>query len=177
MTNDAAAGAVPSQVPPKKEGIGKYILFATLGCGFLVGLIALVVFLVFKMTGGPVRVVNAQLEALREKEFDKAYGFCSGGFKQNTRFVEFQKFVENYPILKDAKDYSCPKREISGNTAELQGTVNGNDGLAMAAEYRLVKERGEWKVEYIRLSSTGVAVRTNKTDQEGERERQEGEQQ
>ncbi|HJZ13183.1 MAG TPA: hypothetical protein VJ521_13595, partial [Acidobacteriota bacterium] len=56
----------PPPATKKKEGIGKYIAIGGLGCLLLLGFIGAIVFVVFKLTGGPVKVVNQQLDALRE---------------------------------------------------------------------------------------------------------------
>ena len=147
----------PPPATKKKEGIGKYIAIGGLGCLLLLGFIGAIVFVVFKLTGGPVKVVNQQLDALREGDREKAYSYCSTAFQQNTNFAAFSAFVDSNPILKNASAFSSANREISGGVAKLSGTLKGTDGASLPAQFQLVKENDQWKVLYINVSVSGVA--------------------
>jgi hypothetical protein len=156
----------PSQDTPakKQEGIAKYVLLAGAGCLLIVAFGVGIFFFVWQMTSGPVDVVNEQLAALREENLEKAYSLCSSAFRNKTNKEDFRKFVKKHSILQNAKDYFSFRRNISGNTATLNGSIRGEDGSAQPAEYRLVKEGGKWKVLYINISPSGVAAQEESSD-------------
>jgi hypothetical protein len=158
--------------PPEKEGLAKYILLAAGGCSILLLIFGAIIWFVFRVTAGPVDIVNRQLNAISSGDVDKAYSYCSGAFKDNTNLEAFRNFVESYPILKSASEYSANNREISGNMATLKGSIKAKDGSSLPAEFRLTKENGAWKVQYISMSPSGIANQQSQKSQP--RETQEG---
>ena len=154
------SGPSPEKIfapPPEKEGMAKYILMAAGGCLILLLIFGTIIWFVFRVTAGPVDIVNRQLNAIRSGDVDKAYSYCSGAFKENTNLEAFRNFVESYPILKSATEYSSLNREISGSMATLKGSIKAKDGSSLPAEFRLTKENGAWKVQYISMSPSGIA--------------------
>lgn len=161
------AGPSPERIfapPPEKEGIAKYVLMAAGGCLTLLLLVGAILYFVFRITAGPVDVVNQQLNALRGGDIDKAYSYCSTAFKENTNLEAFRNFVESYPLLKSSIEYSSYNREISGNLSTLKGSIKAKDGSALPAEYRLIREKGSWKVQYISLAPSGIANQQEESD-------------
>jgi hypothetical protein len=150
----------PAPVPPKKEeGIGKWALIAGGGClAFLLfaGAIGFFIYYVFYLTGDPLKVVNQQLVAMREDNLEKAYEYCSSGFKNITNYQNFQSFVRGNPQLTNSKEFSSNNRSIENNVAKLKGNLISQDGGTTPAEYHLVKEDRVWKVQYIDLGATGI---------------------
>lgn len=151
---------LPPALPPKKEeGIGKYVLLIGGGCFLLLlfaGAIGFFVYYIFNATADPLKVVNLQLGALRENNLEKAYSFCSVGFKQNTNYENFQSFVNGNPQLKNSKEFTSNNREIEQGTAKLKGNLVADTGSTAPAEYHLVREGRAWKVQYIDLGAAGV---------------------
>jgi hypothetical protein len=139
----------------EKKSPTKWIV---LGCGG-----CLVVFLVFFAlmfgtvwiaTSGPVKVIDAQLAALNEGDLQKAYDFCSQGFKNATSFEKFKAFVEANPQVFKSKDSSFTKRNISGNQGTFRGTITGQDGTVTPVKYTMVKEGESWKILGIDLKTS-----------------------
>lgn len=154
---ESPQGPYPPGAPPppsaKKEGIGKYILLAGVGCLLLLGLIGAIVFLVFKFTAGPVDVVNKSLAALREGKVEEAYAMCSKEFQRSASLDDFRNYVERYSILKNAKEFSSYNREVSNGVATLNGNIKGKDDSTVPAVYKLVKEGGGWKILYMNITA------------------------
>ncbi|MCI0416207.1 DUF4864 domain-containing protein [bacterium] len=148
--------------PPQEAGIGKYALIAGAGCLLLLifgAAIGIFVYYIFKVTGDPLKVVNMQLNALKENNMEKAYSYCSENFKQITNYQSFQDFVSGNPQLKNSKEFTSNNREIEQGVAKLKGNLVSMEGSASPAEYHLVKEGRSWKVQYIDLGNTGLAQR------------------
>jgi Domain of unknown function (DUF4864) len=152
--------AVPPPLPQKEEGVGKYVLIAVGGCLVMLmfaGTVGFFFWYIFKATADPLKVVNLQLAALRQDDLEKAYSYCSTGFKQITNYQSFQNFVKGNPLLKNAKEFKSMTRAIEQGTAKLKGSLVSNDGGSTPAEYHLVREGRDWKVQYIDLGAAGAA--------------------
>lgn len=151
----------PMPAPPKKEeGLGKYALIAGGGCLLLMFFAAAVgffIYYIFQITGDPLKVVNQQLAAVRDNDLEKAYSFCSIGFKQITNFQNFQSFVQGNAHFKSSKEFTSYNRSIEQGVAKLKGNLVSAEGSTLPAEYHLVKEGRSWKVQYIDLGSSGTA--------------------
>ena len=151
----------PPPTPKKDEGIGKYALIAGGGCLLLLFFAAAVgffVYYIFQITGDPLKVVNQQLAAMRDNDIEKAYSYCSNGFKQITNYQNFQSFVNGNPHLKNSKEFTSLNRSIESGVAKLKGNLVSNSGSSLPAEYHLVKEGRSWRVQYIDLGSSGTAL-------------------
>ncbi len=154
---------VPPPVPPPKPqeaGIGKYALIAGGGCLLFLIFAAVVgffIYYVFKVTADPLKVVNLQLEALKDNNLEKAYTYCSANFKEITNYQNFQTFVSGNPLLKNAKEFTSSNREITQGVAKLKGNLVSKEGSTFPAEYHLVREGRSWKVQFIDLGKSGLA--------------------
>jgi hypothetical protein len=151
---------MPPPVPKKEEGIGKYALIAGGGCLLLLlfaGAIGFFVYYIFQKTGDPLKVVNQQLAAIRENDLEKAYSYCSDGFKKITNYQNFQSFVQSNAAIKDSREFTSYNRSIEQGVAKLKGNLVTMTGSTTPAEYHLVKEGPSWKVQYIDLGAAGTA--------------------
>jgi hypothetical protein len=117
--------------------------------------IAVIVYVVISMTNVLIEPVARQLAALKAGDMDSAYAETSEAFRQATTKEAFGKFVDEYPILRDAADHSFPTRNINNNEGYLRGSLTSSTGGVTPIEYRLVKENGFWKVIYINVNPSG----------------------
>ena len=99
-----------------------------------------------------------QLTALRNNDIDRAYSYCSLRFSESQLAEKiFLDLVEDYPILKNAKEFSSMDRSKNvGGITILKGTITGQDGSKLPAEYQLVRENEKWKIQFVRLSPAGI---------------------
>src|SRR5688572_15878785 len=120
---------LPPPLPPatkKEDATGKYILIAVGGCLMLLlfaGAVGFFVYYIFQLTGDPLKVVNEQLTALREDDLEKAYSYCSTGFKQITNYDNFGSFVRGNPHLQNSKEFKSYNRSIEQGVAKLKGKL------------------------------------------------------
>jgi hypothetical protein len=145
--------AAPPPPPPPKAGVGKYIALAGVGCLLLLGIIGAIVFLVFRLTAGPVDVVNKHLKALADGKIGEAYAMCSREFQKATSLEDYRNFVERYSILKNASKFSSNDRKIENGVANLNGKIEGKDDSSVPALFKLVKEGGSWKILYVNITA------------------------
>lgn len=141
--------------PPERQRLSTWTWVA-LGCGTLLvlGVIAVVlfIFLILRVTGGPVEVANVQLDALRKGRIEKAYNYGSIDFKNSVSLARFKEFVKANPSLTENRRASFNMRKIENNTAVISGTLESSEGAVTPIEYRFVKENGEWKILNINLN-------------------------
>jgi len=155
---------LPQTPQRKEEGAGKYVLLIAGGClMFLLfaGAVGFFVWYILNATADPLKVVNLQLDALHQNDLEKAYSYCSVGFKQYTNYEKFQSFVNGNPALKDAKEFSSADREVEQASAKLKGNLVNASGAKTPAEYHFVKEGRAWKIQYINLGESDGAVTQN----------------
>lgn len=105
----------------------------------------------FWATKGIIDVVREQLGALRNQDYIKAYSLTSKDFQKTTSLEDFKVFVDGNISLKENEDASFNSREASAGFGTLIGVLRARDGTATPVEYWLVKEDGEWRIEYIVL--------------------------
>ena len=75
--------------------------------------------------------------------------------------------VEDYPILKNAKEFSSNDRSKNvGGLTILKGTITGGDGSKLPAEYQLVRENEKWKIQSVKLSPAGMSVENDAEPQQ-----------
>lgn len=125
--------------------------------------IVIVILLALFFTQGIADTAKSQLKALRDGDMIKAYSYTSKDFRSSTSLENFQKFVDNYPSLKNNKDVSFSDRETSNGIGKLKGTLKSTDGGSTPIEYELVKENGEWKILSIKLNPAGAGIKLEKT--------------
>jgi hypothetical protein len=119
--------------------------------------IGLFVYMVMWATSGIVEPVERQLAALKAGNMDAAYAETSEAFKGATSIQQFTAFVDQYPALKDAADYSFSSRSITNNEGYLKGELVSSTGGVTPIEYRLVHENDVWKIQYINVTPPGVS--------------------
>jgi hypothetical protein len=108
--------------------------------------IAFIVWWVISLTNVLVEPVARQLAALKAGNMEAADAETSEAFRQVTSMEAFATFVDQFPALKDAADYSFPRRQISNNEGTIDGTITSSTGAVTPVEYRLIYERETWKI-------------------------------
>ncbi len=151
---DEKSKEVSQEIADKKSG-SSILKWVAIGCGgailIFVILITIIFAVVLKVTSGPVKVVESQLEAIRANDIKKAYDFNSLQFKKSVPYKDFRQIVRHTAALKDNKSASFNNRKIKDGIATLRGTIKFKGGK-IPAEYRLVKENGQWRILYLRLN-------------------------
>lgn len=145
-------------VQPKKgkKKIGCWIAgcLTVIVAGFL--FVAGIIGIGFWATRGPVMAIQEQLAYLREGDIESAYELTSGDFRKVTDLEQFRRFISANPSLAQNKSASFTSRKIENDLGYVEGTLTAIDGSKTPVKYDLIKEKGEWKILFIKLSLAGV---------------------
>jgi hypothetical protein len=145
--------AAPPATP--RKGKGPVFWIAT-GCGGCLVMVLLFVGLIaggaFYMTSGATDAVRAQLEEIKSGKLDEAHARFSESYRAEIPSAAFAAFVDRHPSLKDNADSTFTSRNVVNNRAQLKGTLKAGSGVTEEVDYRLVKEGGDWKVEFMEVA-------------------------
>lgn len=111
-----------------------------------------IVMRIIGITDALIVPVERQLAALKAGDMQAAYVETSQAFQQATPMDAFVTFVDQFPALKDAAEYSFPERSISNGEGRLRGTLTSSTGAVTPIVYQLVKENDVWKIIYINVN-------------------------
>ncbi len=128
------------------------------GVGVVV-LAAVVVALVFWLTGGAVQSADDFLGLLAKGETERAYQSASAQFKAQTDSKQFQAFAQQMGLNRYASS-TWTSRSVENDQAKLEGSIETSDGGTVPLTISLVKEDGAWKI----LSISGPAAGVSTTD-------------
>jgi uncharacterized protein DUF4864 len=148
--------APPDAKTPKRRGP---LFWIGVGCAGCVVAPLLLFGLFFGVVGGgvfyftrePVRVVQAQLQEIREGRLDAAYARLGGAYQASLTREAFAQMLEKHPALKDNADASFWNRSFDNGQMRLSGTLTARSGAKGKVSYELHRENGEWKIAAIRF--------------------------
>lgn len=130
----------------------------------LIVYVFLIIALAFYLTSGLVTVVNNQLAALRETNYEKAYSYTSKDFQHAVSFDKFKIFINTYPSLKNNKSIAFYSREFNNDKGSIEGTLYSNDGASTPVKYLLVRENSTWKILAIIVNPIDANTEMNKLE-------------
>ena len=120
---------------------------------------AIAVCLAIFFTQDLVKTADGQLDALRSRDFTRAYyEYTAKDFKAATSLEGFQEFVKAHPALLYNDSASFNERSIENNVGTLHGTLMSKEGGVTPIEYKFVKEGDRWKILSMRLIPTGAVT-------------------
>lgn len=98
----------------------------------------------------PARVVQAQLEAISQHDYQKAYDYLSTSAKEKMTPAQFQEAVEKNKVV--AQNYTSDflDRKIENNVATFNGTVRTLGAISTPATFVVVKEGNRWAIQEFR---------------------------
>jgi hypothetical protein len=132
----------------KTRNIVLLALGATLAMALGIGAF---VWFIWELTGEPVKVVRAQLDAIHRDDLDAAYKLLSPGTRASLSPEEFRAWVaKNVAVLK-TRDATFLSRHVSNNTATVSGTLTGQSGDIVSVKVTLVFQDDRWQIESFRL--------------------------
>ncbi len=126
----------------KKILSGGILLLVVLGGG---------VYWLIQVTGEPVKVIRAQLEAINAEDYTRAYSYFSASFREKMSLEEFETFVEENSAVMKTQESSFPSRRIQNDMAVIEGELTGQGGQKATVRYRLVKEGEQWMITNIKF--------------------------
>ncbi|MEP7152959.1 MAG: DUF4864 domain-containing protein [Nitrospira sp.] len=101
----------------------------------------------WERTYEPVRVIRAQLEAIDDGRYPQAYNYLSSMAKERLPFQEFVALIQANSVVMETRDTSFASRAIDGTTAAISGVLTGYSPFASDANYTLVQEDGQWRIQ------------------------------
>lgn len=98
-------------------------------------------------TAAPVKVIEAQLQALDKRDFASAYGYLASKTKAVLTPEEFQeRVVQHGPVMNRANS-TFFSRSIDNGVATISGTIEALDKSKTEARYVLIQEGDRWAIE------------------------------
>lgn len=95
----------------------------------------------------PARIVHAQLEAIGQHDYQKAYGYLSAGTKARLSFESFQEMVQKSPVVANNYTSEFLSRKMDHNTATFSGNVRSFNSEKVAVTYVLMREGDRWVIQ------------------------------
>jgi len=102
-------------------------------------------------TSGLIEPVERQLAALKAGNIDAAYAETASAFRQGTSRQDFQKFVDRFPILRNAASQTLTNRSVENEVGTVSGSLIAADGALTPISFQLVEEDEAWKIVNINL--------------------------
>jgi hypothetical protein len=116
----------------------KFLIFILIPCGLA--------WWFWGRTLEPAKVVHAQLEAISQHDYQKAYGYLSAGTKSRLPFESFQEMVQKNPVVANNYTSEFLSRKMEHNTAIFSGNVRSFNSEKVAVTYVLMKEGDRWVI-------------------------------
>jgi hypothetical protein len=117
----------------------KFLIFIVIPCGLA--------WWFWGRTLEPAKVVHAQLEAISQHDYQKAYSYLSAGTKSRLPFESFQEMVQKNPVVANNYTSEFLSRKMDHNTATFSGNVRSFNSEKVAVTYVLMKEGDRWVIQ------------------------------
>jgi hypothetical protein len=102
---------------------------------------------------GPIRVVEAQLQAIRSGKVEEAYGLFSREYRAGTSLPMFRRWLRRQTRLTTVQNLQFWGRSVWGGTALLWGRFEDDLGHRYPVRYVLVRESGAWRIDRFQLAA------------------------
>lgn len=94
-----------------------------------------------------LEIIEHLMADLRNKKISEAYAdLTSKEFQKTTPLESFKQLVNDYDVLSQNKYFQYQSFYFENNIATFQGLLISKNGVAVQAEFDLVKEEGKWKI-------------------------------
>lgn len=121
----------------------KFIIFIVLLCGFA--------WWFWGRTLEPAKIIHAQLEAISQHDYQKAYGYLSTTAKSGLPLESFQEMVQKNPVVANNYTGEFLSRKIENNVATFSGYVRTFNKEKVSVTYVLMKEGDRWVIQDFRF--------------------------
>lgn len=115
----------------------------------------------------PVGMIHAQLQAIEEGEYWRAYNYLTAMAKETLAFDEFVALIQNNSVVMEPRESTFLSRTVDGDTAIMSGVLRGYSDHVSAVRYVLVMEEGQWKIASFEWGTPQVDFSSNQTDDTG----------
>lgn len=94
----------------------------------------------------PAGIVGAHFDAVTQGNYRKAYDYFAKSLKKELSYDDFVKLIKDNPQIYKTKSYNFSSVTIKNEIATASGTITGKDGTVTPAVFKLVQEKGSWKI-------------------------------
>jgi hypothetical protein len=145
MTGGTLEGSPPGE-PKRRSGLKRWAL----GCGAAVLIAAVlgvvIFFVVQRMTAGPEQVARDFIAQAGAGDYTAAHAHFSAPLKQVQPLESFAAEAQANAMFFKVTDMSFNQRSIDQAGAELAGVATLESGTEVPISFKLVRERGNWKL-------------------------------
>jgi hypothetical protein len=142
-------------VAPQKIAWLRWVLLGCAGLLVLGGLIGGgLYFIVQKATAGPEKVVQEFLAAAAAGDYPKAHDYFSAPLQEVQPLEAFAAEAAANQSFFRVTDTKFTERSVDMNGAQFSGTVTLEAGTELPASFKLVREKGAWKLLAYHLGSS-----------------------
>lgn len=122
-----------------------------------VALVGGIIAIVFQATSGVAETGDRFFQAAREGDYVMAYSLTSEEIQRRNSVADLEAFIGANGLGR-AVDTSWSSRSINNDTGSLAGTLTTATGGTIPVEIGLVYESGEWKINSISRTRTGLGA-------------------
>ncbi len=135
-------------------------LLKFIGIVIVVGIVAFGVTMYF--TSNLKQTADNFFNSIRAGNYEQASEYLSTNFKHNTTMEQLKRAFP-FSRFKNYKSCSFSTRVVNADgTGKLKGKVEFTDGSSIMVEISFIKENDNWKIDYIKLSKSGIAQSQNR---------------
>jgi uncharacterized protein DUF4864 len=92
-------------------------------------------------------VIESQLAAFRQEDYEKAYSFAAAGIQKQFSREAFEKMVKNgYPVIANSKSVRFGLIMDNGKEAVVIANIRGNGKQSAQYQYVLVFQDSKWRI-------------------------------
>ena len=123
-------------------------LLLLFGLPFFCVVTAVTIVVALGLTSGIVAVADEFFVALRQGDYEGAYGYLSEEFHGNTSIADVRAFAQD-SALAGYSDATWWNRQISGDEGALDGEIETANGECISTTIYFLKENDAWKIYQI----------------------------
>lgn len=150
VVGPAATPAGETFAEPRK----KMALWKKIALGF-VAFVAVALALALLLTAGLVEPIDRQLAAFEAGDIDAAYAETSIAYRKTMSKTQFADFLRANPALRQVTDRTFTTRSRKNDVGTVEGTLKTAEGRVIPVAYRLVREKGAWRILSLKLGDGG----------------------
>jgi hypothetical protein len=94
----------------------------------------------------PAWIVGAHFDAVNQGNYRKAYDYFAESLKKELSYDDFVQLIKDNPHIYKTKSYNFSDVTIKNKVATVSGMITGKDGTVTPAVFKLVQEKGSWKI-------------------------------
>jgi hypothetical protein len=94
----------------------------------------------------PVEVIRAQLEAINQRDFARAYAYLTPATREQLSLDLFQQQIQAHPQIMNTYDSVFLWRKIGKNWATIEGTLESGDLRQTHVRYVMEKRGDRWAI-------------------------------